>query len=163
MDCCVYNFSTHPAPKKAGLVKIYRAKKGSFSPCHHPSPAPLQTPQISLHTSSSSGPKMSQIYSHLLLQSIKSAALPLKRRLAITLQAPAGLPVTSKPTVCLKNKKLFQEQTTPMSTDAQPGHRQMLVTSSREKGQTQKSPKFPDLDETSLIVDENGITINTLK
>lgn len=50
-----------------------------------------------------------------------------------------------------------------MSAEAQPVHRQMLMTSSREKGQTQKSPKFPDLDETSLSMGENGITINTPK
>lgn len=106
---------------------------------------------------------MSQIYSHLQLKSIKSAAVPLKQRLAITQQAPDGLLVASKPTISLKKKKLFQEQETPRSAGAQPVHRQMLVTASREKGQTQKSPKFPDLDETSLIIDENGITVKTPK
>lgn len=69
MDFCVYKFNTHYTPNKASLVKIYRIKKkGYFSLCHHPSPAPLQTPQISLHTSSSSSPKMSWIYCHLQLE-----------------------------------------------------------------------------------------------
>ncbi|PKU41315.1 hypothetical protein llap_8385 [Limosa lapponica baueri] len=107
---------------------------------------------------------MSQIYFHLQLQSIKSAAVPLKRRLAITQQAPDGLPVASKPTISLKKKKLFQEQATPVQLMlSQDTDKQMLVNSSREKGQTQKSPKFPDLDETSLIMNKNGITINTPK
>jgi len=47
--------------------------------------------------------------------------------------------------------------------DAQPVHRQTLLAFSRKKGQAQKSPKFPDLDETSLTMDENSITINTPK
>lgn len=50
---------------------------------------------------------MSQIYSYLQLQSIKSAAVPLQQRLAITQQPPDGLPVASKQTVSIKKKKLF--------------------------------------------------------
>lgn len=106
---------------------------------------------------------MTWIYSHLQLPSIKSAAIPLKQKLGSTQQAPDGLPVAFKLTISLKKNKLFQEQAIPKSADAYPGHRQMLMTSRRKKGHTQKFPKFPDLDETSLIMDENCITINTPK
>lgn len=106
---------------------------------------------------------MTWIYSHLQLLSIESAALPLKQKLGITQQAPDGLPVASKLTIFLRKNKFSQEQAIPKSADTDPGHRQMLMTSRRQKGQTQKLSKFPDLDETSLIMDENCITINTSK
>lgn len=39
----------------------------------------------------------------------------------------------------------------------------MLMTSSSEMGQIQKSPKFPDLDEISHIMEEIDIIFSTPK